>query len=122
MRVLIADDSSIVRERVASLVNELKEVEIVGEAQDVPDTINSVTRLKPDVVILDMQMPGGSGIDVLAKIKEDRPSPIVMMFTNSPFAQFRQRCMELGADYFFDKSGEAEKLLDALKERVGYSA
>ena len=122
MRVLIADDSSIVRERVASLLNDLKEVEIVGQAQDVPATIKSVTKLKPDVVILDMQMPGGSGMDVLEKIKEDKPSPIVMMFTNSSYAQCRQRCMELGADYFFDKSTEAEKLLDALKERVGYSA
>ena len=122
MRVLIADDSSIVRGRVVSLLNELKEVEIIGEAQDVPDTIKSVARLKPEVVILDMQMPGGSGLDVLEKIKGEKPSPIVMMFTNSPYAQCRQRCMELGADYFFDKSTEAEKLLDALKERVGYSA
>lgn len=121
MRVVIADDSSIVRGRMASLLTDLKEVEIVGEAQDVPEAIESVTRLKPDVVILDMQMPGGNGIDVLEKIKEDRPSPIVMMFTNSPYSQYRQRCMDLGADYFFDKSTEVEKLLDAVKEHVGVS-
>ena len=118
MRVLIADDSSIVRGRMATLLTDVKEVEIVGEAQDVPEAIESVTRLKPDVVILDMQMPGGSGIDVLKKIREDNRSAIVMMFTNSPYSQHRQRCMDLGADYFFDKSTEVEKLLTALEQWV----
>ena len=122
MRVVIADDSSIVRGRMASLLTDLKQVEIVGEAQDVPETIESVTRLKPDLVILDIQMPGGSGMDALEKIKRDKPAPIVMMFSNDPYSQYRKRCMDLGADYFFDKSTEFEGLLDALKQQVVYSA
>ncbi|TAK07171.1 response regulator [bacterium] len=118
MRVLLADDSSIVRGRMASLLTDLKEVEIIGEAQDVPEAVESVTRLKPDLVILDIQMPGGTGIDALEKIKRDKPAPIVMMFSNDSYSQYRQRCMELGADYFFDKSTEVDKLLTALEQRV----
>lgn len=120
MRVVIADDSSIVRGRMASLLTDLKQVEIVGQAQDVPEAVESVTRLKPDLVILDIQMPGGSGIDALEKIKRDKPAPIVMMFSNDSYSQYRQRCMDLGADYFFDKSTEFEKLLKALEQRVAH--
>lgn len=120
MRVVIADDSSIVRGRMAGLLTDLKEVEVVGQAQDVPEAVESVTRLKPDLVILDIQMPGGSGIDALEKIKRDKPAPIVMMFSNDSYSQYRQRCMELGADYFFDKSTEFEKLLKALEQRVAH--
>lgn len=118
MRVLIADDSSIVRGRMATLLTDVEEVEIVGEAQDVPEAVESVTRLKPDLVILDIQMPGGTGIDALEKIKRDKPAPIVMMFSNDSYSRYRQRCMELGADYFFDKSTEVDKLLTALEQRV----
>ena len=75
----------------------------------------AIRRLKPDVVILDIHLPGSSGIEVLEAIKKDKPAPIVIMFTNYPYPQYRKRCMDLGADFFFDKSTEHEKLTEVFK-------
>src|SRR5436190_509507 len=71
MRIFLADDSVIVRERLTTLLLELPEVEIVGEAATAGDAMKSIRELRPDVVILDIQMPGGSGIDVLRTIRRE---------------------------------------------------
>jgi len=105
-KVLIADDSPLLRQRAVELIGDVVGVEIVGQAADCPQTVSAVAELSPDVVVLDVAMPGGTGIEVLQEIKRNRPSPVVIVFTNYPFPQFRQRAMSAGADYFFDKSGE----------------
>ena len=69
IKVFLADDSLIVREHLVTMLTEVTEVEIVGQAENVPDAINGIGKLQPDLVILDIRMPGGSGIDVLEKIK-----------------------------------------------------
>ncbi len=65
MRIFIADDSSVVRERLTAMLSNLEEIETIGQAQDVDEAISSIEELKPDAVILDIQMPGGTGIDVM---------------------------------------------------------
>ncbi|MGH7455074.1 MAG: response regulator, partial [bacterium] len=72
-------------------------------------------QLQPEVAILDIQMPDGSGIDVLAHIKKESPQTTVIMLTNYPLPPFRKCCLEAGADYFFDKSTELEKVIEVLK-------
>lgn len=115
MRVLIADDSPVVRERLETMLSEIAGIEIAGEAQDVGEAEDSIERLKPDVVILDIKMPGGSGIDVLKKIKENKSACAVIMLTNYPYPQYRQASMDAGADFFFDKSTEFERISDVLQ-------
>jgi len=118
MKVFIADDSAIVRERLGSMLSDLKEVEIVGFAEDVTSAARSIRELKPDAVILDIRMPGGSGIEVLAEIKKGAPAPLVIILTNYPYPQYRERCMHLGADYFFDKSAEFEKVYQVFERLI----
>jgi DNA-binding NarL/FixJ family response regulator len=101
-------------------VRRFREIRIVGYAEDVPQAVESVAKLRPDVVILDIQMPGGSGIDVLETIKKNKPSPIVIMFTNYPYPQYRNKCLAAGADFFFDKSLEFDALTDTLKNLIVY--
>ena len=113
MKVFIVDDSAILRERLMSLLSELKGIEIVGQAQAPREAINSIRKLSPDAVILDIRMPGGNGINVLQNIKKDKPSPIVIVFTNYP--QYRKKCMDAGANFFFDKSTEFAKLIEVFK-------
>jgi len=117
-KVLIADDSHIVRERLVSLLSDLPGVDIVAEAQTAFEAIQSIRRLKPAVVILDISMPGGSGIQVLETIRKEKPVPLIIMLTNFTHEPYRQRCFKLGADYFFDKSTEFEKVKDVLENRV----
>lgn len=115
MRVFVADDSAPVRERIVSLLEEIPGVEVVGQAEDALAARALVTALQPDVVILDINMPGGSGIEVLQDIKRLPRAPRVIMLTNYSQPQYRTRCLEAGADEFFDKSTEFEKIRGALE-------
>jgi DNA-binding NarL/FixJ family response regulator len=116
LKVFIADDSLIVRERLVMLLDELAGVEMVGQAENVAEAISVIPNLQPDAVILDIRMPGGSGIDVLRHIKQDGVGPIVIMLTNYPYPGYRQKCLNAGADYFLDKSSEFDQIPNLLEQ------
>ncbi len=116
MKVFIVDDSAIIRERLKSMLLEIPDVRIAGEAKAADEAIRSIKKLKPDVVILDLRMPGGNGIDVLTSIKKNSTPPVIIILTNYPYPQYRKKCIEAGADYFFDKSTDCEKVLKVLKK------
>lgn len=115
LKVYIADDSSIMRKRLFSLFSEIKGIEIVGQAQRGDEAVGSIHKLKPDVVILDIRMPGGSGVEALQKIKKENPDTTVIMFTNYPYPQYKKKCMGAGADFFLDKSTEFDEIPEILK-------
>lgn len=110
MRVFITDDSKIVVERLADLLKDVSGVEVVGQAGNVPDAVSSIQKTNPDAVILDLQMPGGSGLDVLRAIREGHPRLQVLICTNYPYPQYRDECMAAGANYFLDKSADFDKI------------
>lgn len=116
MRVLIADDSTLFRERLIDLLAEYPNIEVVGEAGNVEETERLIPECKPDAVILDIRMPGGNGIDVLKTIRRRNPGPGVIVMTNYPYPQYMKKCLDLGADYFFVKSTDFEKIPAALEE------
>lgn len=121
MKIVIADDSQMVVERLADLLRDVPGVELVGKAGDASDALRCIQRLKPDMVILDLQMPGGSGLDVLRAIRPERPELFVIIFTNYTYPQYREECLAAGANYFLDKSAEFEKIpviLSALVRSV----
>lgn len=121
MRVFIVDDSAIVCERLGIMFSELEDVELIGQAQHALDAIESIRKLKPDLVILDIRLRGGSGIDVLQDLKQGHAAPIVMMLTNFPYPQYRKKCVDAGADFFFDKSTEFDKIPEVLKKLIDNS-
>jgi len=100
MKVFIADDSAAVVERWITMLSEIPQVEIIGQAQDAREAIKAIRQLNPDVVILDIRMPGGNGIDVLKDIKSNKPPPLVIVLTNYPYPQYRKKCMALGRNSF----------------------
>ncbi len=121
MQVFIADDSAAIRERLSIIVQETPGVELVGEAGDTTEATRSILQLRPDIVILDVRIPPGSGVDVLQTIKRLDPPPKVIVLTNYPYPQYRKRCIDAGADYFLDKSVEFDKLMPLLKRISGNS-
>ena len=115
IKVFIADDSRIVQEHLVTMFDELAEVEIVGQAETVAEAISAIGELRPDVVILDIRMPDGSGIDVLQTIKQDDPAPVVIVLTNYPYPAYRQKCLQAGADFFLDKSTEFDQIPELIE-------
>jgi DNA-binding NarL/FixJ family response regulator len=115
MKIFIVDDSSIVVERLAGIIRRVRGMELVGHAADVSEATQSIAKLAPDLLILDLHMPGGSGIDVLKTVKMHFPTTKVIVLTNYPSPQHRKRCLELGADYFLDKSSEFGKLPEIFR-------
>jgi DNA-binding NarL/FixJ family response regulator len=116
IRVFLADDSLTVRDRLTSLLRDMPQVEVIGTASDAAEAISAIQQLKPDVVILDIRMPAGSGIGVLRSLQQKEEKPKFIMLTNYPFLQYRKTCLEAGASYFFDKSSEFEKIPQALEQ------
>ena len=118
MTVLIADDSQVVTERLRTMLSELRGIEIAGHAGTAPEALHAVRSLRPNVVLLDLQMPGGHGMDVLKTIKREQAGLVVIVLTNQSHPQYRKKCLENGAHVFFDKSTEFQKVAVALRELV----
>ena len=116
MRVFIVDDSKIVCKGLQQMLINIAGVKIVGQAYNAPDAIILISETKPDVVTLDIRLPGLSGIDVLKNIRAKKLPIQVIMLTNYPYPQYRKKCGELGADYFFDKVTEIEEIPKVIEE------
>ena len=116
-QVLIVDDSQPIRERLAALLTESGQIRIVGQAGDVQEGWEAVQFLHPDTVILDIRMPGSTGIALLKKIKAHYPQMTVIMLTNFDDAQYRRQCRRLGADHFLNKTLEFEKIVGTITGR-----
>jgi DNA-binding NarL/FixJ family response regulator len=121
LKVLIVDDSLLLRERLCCSLERIDGIEVAGKACDVQGGIEAFRRLQPDVVVLDLQMPGGTGIDVLEVIKRENPATKVLILTNHPHPQLHTKCQDAGAEWFFDKTEESgrvgEVLTGLVKER-----
>jgi DNA-binding NarL/FixJ family response regulator len=116
IKVFLTDDSATVRERLAAIVLDLPATALVGQAQDAVEALDGIRQTRPDVVILDIRMPGRNGIEVLRDLKQMKPAPKVIMLTNYAYPQYRQECKEAGADFFFDKSTEFDSISEALEQ------
>jgi len=116
VKLLIVDDSVVVREVLKDSLSEVHGIEIAGEAASASEAIEMIRRLRPDVVVLDFKMPGGNALSVLKEIRSEHFSPLVLMFTNYPQLQYRDACLDAGAHYFFDKSNDFDKVIEVLEQ------
>jgi len=110
MKTIIIDDSVFVRGCLIDILSGIPAVEIIGEEGEAHQAVASIRLKRPDLVILDIRLIGGSGIDVLREIKHDNPDIKVIVFTGYPFPQYRRECMKEGADAFLDKSSGFEHI------------
>lgn len=118
MKVLIAEGSPSVREGFARLVSNMDGVRLVGKAQDAAEARILTRQILPDLAILDVGLSSGSGMDLLRHIKKDIPDCTVFMITDFPHPFYRRRCLEAGAEYFFDKFTELDTLMAELKNVI----
>ena len=113
-RILAVDDSEVICNRLCSMLSEIDNVDVVGQARNSSEGYELYGTLKPDIIILDIRLPDENGISLLKKIKAEDSEITIVMFTNYPYLAYKKRCVELGAGHFFDKSTELEKLVDLI--------
>ena len=116
MKVLIVDDSALIRTRLVTLLNALDGIEIVGQAETVAEAISAQQELKPDAIILDLQLPDGNGLEVLRLIHRVGHLTAVVVLTNYPFPQYETRALAAGAHVFLNKAKDFTKVASVLQE------
>jgi DNA-binding NarL/FixJ family response regulator len=116
MTLLIADDSALLRERIKILAKATGNVKTIYEAENGVEAMQIINNKKPNLVILDIRMPLMNGIKVLERIKKEGIKTKVCILTSYNYRQYREKCTELGADYFFNKNDDIQQLVDLIKK------
>lgn len=114
MNLFIVEDSIPVRERLVRTLEGLHGLEIVGTAEDVSPAIEALSATPPDALILDLQLPSGSGLQVLRAVRSKLPRMRVIVMTNFAAEPYRKAAMAAGAEVFLDKSAEFGRVRDIL--------
>jgi DNA-binding NarL/FixJ family response regulator len=112
--VFIVEDSASIRSRLVEMLSDLKGIKVVGEAESPAEAAAAILETLPDLVILDFQLLGGTGVDVMRAVLPILPEVAFLVLTNHPNPQYRRLCMNAGARWFFDKSTEFGKIKDVI--------
>jgi len=115
-RLYYVEDSAELRRRIDHELSEIDGVEVTGHSERAPEALREIRRQQPDVVVLDLQLTEGSGLDVLKGLRHDEWRPVVMVLTNHSDPTSREHSIRAGAKYFFDKSTEFELFVAALRQ------
>jgi DNA-binding NarL/FixJ family response regulator len=119
MRVLIVDDHAVFRRGLKETLAEAFSRVTFGEAKTAQEAVEHVRRQDWDVVILDISMPGKSGLDILDDLKHLRPKLPVLLLSMHPEQQFARRALKSGAAGYLTKDSVTEELKEAVKKIVG---
>jgi DNA-binding NarL/FixJ family response regulator len=114
IRLLIADDHLVVRTGLKSLVAST-EIEVIGEATTGGECVRLAHELKPDVVLLDIRMPDGDGLNALSRLKLDIPNLPVLVFSTYDNPTYVARAVALGANGYLSKGASGDELIAAIR-------
>ncbi|SOE53542.1 Response regulator receiver domain-containing protein [Burkholderia sp. OK233] len=115
LRVFLVDDAIPIRQRMAARFGAIDGVEIVGEAEESGAAITGIDTTRADVVVLDLRLTVGTGIELLASLAKSMSPVITIVLTNHSNAEFRRACLASGAQYFFDKTSEFDLACNTIK-------
>jgi DNA-binding NarL/FixJ family response regulator len=117
MQVYLVEDSSLVLRRLEAMLLEIPGTTIAGRAAGAADAIRDILAVRPDLVLLDVQLAQGSGFDVLRALHAEAPELDVLMLSNHSSHPYRQIAERFGARAFLDKTREFERVRDLVKEK-----
>lgn len=115
MRVLLAEDQAMVRGALAALLGLEDDIEVVAQAERGDQVLAAARAVEPDVALLDIEMPGGSGLDVVARLRDECPGCRVVLLTTFGRAGYVRRALEQGAAGFLLKDAPSTELAAALR-------
>lgn len=110
MRIVIADDSTLIRDRLQDVLRSFGQIEVVGTYNNGIDALKALQTLKPDLAIVDIKMPGLSGLEVVKETRKENKNLQFIILTLHGTEQYRQQAIEAGANYFFSKVDDFEKV------------
>ena len=113
--IVVADDHAVVRSGLRLLLDAEPELEVIAEAGDMPDTIRVVQAHRPAVLVLDLNMPGGSGLDTITTLTASTPESAIVVLTMQDDPAFARRALQNGALAFVLKEAADEELLEAVR-------
>jgi DNA-binding NarL/FixJ family response regulator len=119
-RVFVVEDSALIRNRIVADLVATGKFDIVGLAECQEEAVASITALCPDIVITDIQLKEGSGIEVVRRIRAGQhfPPPTIFVLTNYAIPEYRQKCLTSGADGFFDKTSDYARFLADVQQVI----
>lgn len=115
IRILIADDHTIMREGLRRILEDIEDVEVVGEVSNGQEVLERVRRGGIDQILLDLSMPGGSGTELIRQIRIEAPDAHILVLTMHDEAQYALRTLRAGAQGFLTKECAASQLLYAIR-------
>jgi DNA-binding NarL/FixJ family response regulator len=116
IKVLIADDHAVFREGLRRILSDADDIDVVGEATDGASTINLARRIAADVLVLDLSMPGRSGIDLIAQVRREAPPLKILILTMHAEDQYALRAFRAGAVGYLTKEGAVMELEQAIRK------
>lgn len=114
-RVLIADDHAVVRKGLVGILAEHPDLELAGEAEDVPELLQKVRSEDWDLLLMDLNMPGGEGLETLQRVRAAAPDLPVLILSIHPEDQLAARLLQAGADGYVNKEAATEELSVAVR-------
>ena len=118
-RVFIVDDSASIRVRLTEMLGRMADVAVVGEAASAAEAIAGILHTLPDSVLLDLNLIGRTGLDVMRAVRPRAPEIVFVVLTNHSEPQYRQVCAEAGARFFLDKSNEFDRVREVIAQIAG---
>ncbi len=115
-RVYIVEDSAAIRARLAEMLSRMERVSIVGEADSAREAVAGILHSHPDSVLLDLNLMGRTGIDVMKTVRPKAPDIVFVVLTNHAEPQYRRAATDAGAAYFLDKSREFDRVREVIAE------
>jgi len=115
-RIYIVDDSAAIRARLNEMLAKMAGVAVVGEASSASEAIPGILRTHPHSVLLDLNLMGRTGLEVMLAVLKEAPETVFVVLTNHAEPQYRRACAKAGAAYFLDKSADFDRVPAVIAE------
>jgi DNA-binding NarL/FixJ family response regulator len=113
--VLLVDDHAVVREGLAQLIGQCRDLKVCGKAGDAREALKALEACRPDIAVVDMSLPGADGLDLIREVRARRPSLPILVLSMHPEELYAERALQAGAQGYITKHEAAETVLGAIR-------